>query len=96
MKKQNQNQISICIPRVDNNTTKEHISNVLQNSNLFKVDLINEIPLRNDPEHKRILMKIRMNRNNENAQFMEDRLKNEGNIKFVYDMPWYWKICLSH
>ena len=90
------NQISICIPRVENNLSKEHISNILQKSNLCKVDLINEIPLRNDPTHKRILMKIRMNRWNEQALTVENRLMTEGNIKFVYDMPWYWKICLSH
>lgn len=90
------NQMSICIPRVESTITKEYITNIIQKTRLFTIDLINEIPLRNDPTHKRILMKIRWNRRSDDAINAENRLVEEGNIKLVYDMPWYWKICLSH
>jgi hypothetical protein len=87
--------ISICIPRVDINMPREQIYRKLHYSKICNIDTMTEIPLRNDPTHKRILMRIRLNKSNDIAMEIEKKLKTDGNIKFVYDMPWYWKIFLN-
>lgn len=52
-----------------------------------------EIPLRNDPTHKRIIIKIKWNSSSE----YKERIDNGDCIKLVHDeqSPWFWKVVLS-
>jgi hypothetical protein len=87
---------SICIPRIETSTPKEYIYNTITNLRLGKIDRITEIPLRNDPSHKRIIINMRWNSKNETAVDLKTQLDNSGSIKVVHDMPWYWKIVSTH
>lgn len=79
---------SICIPKVDIKLTRDYIYNKLCKLNLGRIDRIIEIPLYHDPNHKRIIIKLQWYKNSE----IEAYLAKNGNIKLVYDMPWYWKV----
>jgi hypothetical protein len=88
--------MNLCIPRIKSNITKEYLKNKLCKLQLFgKIERIIEIPLKNDNEHKRILIKIIWNNNNKSRKFQET-IKNMGSIKYVYDFPWYWKILITN
>ena len=86
---------SICIPRVEASITKDYIYKTLCNLQVGSIEKITEIPLRNDPTHKRIIIKLQWNKN-QNSINMQNILTTLGSIKLVYDMPWYWKIVSTH
>ena len=52
---------SVCIPRVDSTVTRNSIEKIIYNMNIGTIERLNEIPLRNDPSHKRVIMKIKWN-----------------------------------
>ena len=91
-----QNIQSICIPRVDQSISKDYIYSIFDKLDVGSIDMMTEIPLRNDATHKRILIRIRWNTKNEISCKLQDQLKTVGSIKLVYDMPWYWKIVSTH
>jgi hypothetical protein len=86
---------SICIPRVEASITKDYIYKTLCNLQIGKIERITEIPLKNDPTHKRIIIKLNWNKN-KNSINMQNILTTIGSIKLVHDMPWYWKIVTTH
>jgi hypothetical protein len=83
---------SLCIPRIENSISKEYIFNVFTKLKIGYIEFINEIPLRNDAKHKRVIIKLRWNETNKTAQNMLSRLDKNETIKLVHDMPWYWKV----
>lgn len=87
---------SICIPRVEQSLSRDYIYSIFEKLDVGSIDTMTEIPLRNDPTHKRILIRIRWNTKNEVSSKLQDQLKTTGSIKLVYDMPWYWKIVSTH
>jgi hypothetical protein len=86
---------SICIPRIDSSIPKDYVYRIINNLQVGNIEKITEIPLRNDPTHKRIIIKINWNRNIKSLN-IQKMLLNTGSIKLVYDMPWYWKIVTTH
>lgn len=94
-KTQSSNKIhSICIPRVDAKISKGFIFNVFCRLRIGYIEQIIEMPIKDDPEYKRIFIKIRWNKS-ANANYIIRRLDENKNIKVVYSMPWYW-ICVSN
>jgi hypothetical protein len=87
---------SICIPRIETSTPKGYIYNIITSLCLGKIDKITEIPLRNDPSHKRIIINLRWNMKDNNAVDLKNQLDNLGSIKVVHNMPWYWKVVSTH
>ena len=87
--------MNLCIPRVDAKITKDYIYEKLCNLQAGKIERIVEIPLKNDPTHKRILFKITW-KNNETSQKLQSRLENQQTVNYVYDPPWYWKIVTTN
>jgi len=86
---------SICIPRIESSIPKDYIYRVINNLQVGSIEKITEIPLRNDPTHKRIIIKIQWNKSIKSVN-IQRILSNTGAIKLVYDMPWYWKIVATH
>jgi hypothetical protein len=87
-----ENPISICIPRIDIEQTKEYILEKCKQLDIGKIISMKEIPLRNDNKHKRIIILLLLNEENPQSIDMYNRLKKNETIKLVYEMPWYWKI----
>jgi len=63
--------------------------------NIGTIERLNEIPLRNDPSHKRVIMKIKLNTKNMKTNEILSNLNDMGSVNLVYDMPWYWKVCTA-
>ena len=84
---------SICIPRVDSTMSRNYIENIIDNMKIGSIEKINEIPLRKDPNHKRVIMKIKWYTTNVKTKQILSQIKEKGSVNLVYDMPWYWKVC---
>jgi hypothetical protein len=84
---------SICIPRVDMSVSRNYIEDVISNMNIGNIEKLNEIPLRKDPTHKRVIMKMRWDKNNVKTKEILNKMTEFGSVKLVYNMPWYWKVC---
>ena len=87
---------SICIPRIESSITKDYVLKTLSNLRLGTIKNFTEIPLRNDPNYKRIIIKIVWNANEPNVEVITRQLCSTGSIKLVHNMPWYWKIVTTH
>ena len=84
---------TLCIPRMELSTPKNYIFQTLCRLKWGRIIHINEIPLRNDPTQKRIIIKIKWNSSSE----YKERINNGDSIKLVHDenSPWFWKVVLS-
>ena len=86
---------SMCIPRVDTSITKEYIMKKINGLNIGHIRQIREIPLKNDPSHKRVLMRFHWKENNEYSINLQKQLIELGSLKVVHNMPWYWKLVIA-
>ena len=81
----------ICIPRVNNEITKSYIFKKMCFLKIGYIENINEIPLKTNPECKRIIIKLKWD-TDENSLKIRKTLDEGGSIQVVYEMPWFWKI----
>lgn len=100
----NQQQLSICIPRVSSTTDKKYIKTVFEkiigtNCNI-KVIFVD---IKNDDRFKRVFVNISYNKNlssnNSSSNKINnlcDRLKNGQQLKIVYSDPLFWRCSLSN
>jgi len=86
--------MSLCIPRIQTTITKDYIYQKLSKLEIGKIEKITEIPLKNDPTYKRILLKIQWN-NTEKSLAIQEHIKKKGFINIVHEMPWFWKIFVK-
>ena len=86
---------SICIPRMENDIKKEQIKSVFKKLNIGYIERITEIPLKNDEEHKRVIIRMKWN-NTEQSKNIQTRLINGEPVNIVYELPWFWKIVLCN
>lgn len=84
---------SLCIPRVEGHFTLETIRDVFLKWDIGFICNIKEIPLRNDPANKRIIIKLLCDATN--SAMIKETIERFGTIKLVYDIPWYWKISYT-
>ena len=91
----NDNPIIICIPRMETSYDKNHIWKIFTTMNIGKVESIHEIPLQNNPNYKRIVVKITWDLQNPLANRIHSILQNNKTVKLVHNTPWYW-ICVKY
>ena len=85
----------ICIPRLENTVTKDYIMKTFNKLKIGVIEHINEIPLRNDTKHKRVIIKVRWSES-ENAKNILSRLSKQETVKIVHDFPWFWKVVAKN
>ena len=82
---------SLCIPRMEASVSRDYIYSVFNQLNIGHIEQMNEIPLRNERDFKRILLRIRLN-NSDTANTVVKFLKEKGYVNIVHNMPWFWKL----
>ena len=90
----NANRHVICIPKVSNKITKQYIFSIFCALKIGFIEKLTEVPIRNDPLHKRIFVKVKWNQS-ELSKYICKRFETGENVKVVYSDPWYW-ICVSN
>jgi hypothetical protein len=86
---------NICIPRVNTYIHIDKIRDKIQQLKLGKIDKIIEIPLREDKNYKRVIIKVIWDIRNKHAVSIRERLSEGKTIKLVHDIPWYWILVSS-
>ena len=89
--------LSMSIPRVHLNVTRDQILKVFYKLNFGKisrVDIVHKKTI-NGEEYKRVFLHYTEWNNHERALNAKDRLLSGKDIKIVYDFPWFWKISLN-
>lgn len=87
---------SICIPRIELSVTKEYVQKILSEMRIGSIKQIIEIPLRNEPSYKRIIIKLEWNNYMQSSINIQRQLADRGSIRLVHNMPWYWKIVTTY
>lgn len=83
--------MTLCIPRVDSNISKDYIYNVLGKLKVGLISKLTEIPIKNQEGFKRIIFNIKWE-SNEKSNDIRDIIDSRGTFNIVYNMPWFWKI----
>lgn len=86
----NKTDITICIPKVDTNITKQEIFDKIRALRVGFIEKIIEIPLKNDDTSKRVIVKFKTWVENELSNKILTRFAENKDIKIVYNEPWYW------
>jgi signal recognition particle subunit SEC65 len=92
-KKPNKN--NLCIPRMENKIHKKEIFTIFKKLNIGYIEKIIEIPLKNENDYKRIIVRIKWNKD-EQTEKIQSRLQNGEAIYIVYELPWFWKVVLCN
>jgi len=80
---------SMCIPRVLQNISEQHIREIINKLNIgiiYRIDIINK------KSHNRVFIHFSRWFNTENAEKARTILLNGKDIKVIYKDPWFWKI----
>lgn len=83
----------LCIPRIENTIQKEFIFKKLCLLNIGYIQKFTEIPLKDNSNFKRILIKVKWNSLDKTLD-LKRKLMAGQTIKLVYQMPWFWKLCV--
>jgi hypothetical protein len=86
----NKTDITICIPKVDTNITKQEIFDKIRALRVGFIEKIIEIPLKNDETCKRVIIKFKTWVENDLSNKILARFEENKDIKIVYNDPWYW------
>ena len=82
--------MSLCIPRILSNITKEYIHDIFNKLNIGTIHRIDIV--RNKNLSNKAFIHFSKWNNGENADIVKERLLLDKDIKIVYNNPWFWKI----
>jgi len=82
--------MSLCIPRILSNITKEYIHDIFNKLNIGTIHRIDIV--RNKNLSNKAFIHFSKWNNGENADIIKERLLLDKDIKIVYNNPWFWKI----
>jgi hypothetical protein len=92
----NQEGLSICIPRVSSTTDKKYIKTVFEKIIGLTCNIqIIFVDIKNDERFKRVFVNIKYNSVNNKINNLRDRLENGKQLKIVYSDPLFWRCSLS-
>ena len=92
----NQQGLSICIPRVSSATDKKYIKTVFEKIIGLACNIqIVFVDIKNDERFKRVFVNIKYNSLNNKINNLRERLENGQQLKIVYSDPLFWRCSLS-
>ena len=87
--------IGLCIPKVNTSISSSFIKSKLSHSNLGTIRQYTELPWKNDPTQKRILIRVNWNPNLTYSTLWQEQLRQGNPLRIVYQFPHEWKIYLA-
>lgn len=85
----------LCIPRMEATVSRSYIKDIFTRLDIGKIERIIEIPLRSEPNYKRIIIQVDWKEETPNSVFIQDRLSKKESVKLVHDMPWFWRVVTA-
>ena len=87
--------VSVCIPKIEKAIESVYIQNQWKKTNIGQIKQYTELAWKNDPLHKRILMRIEWNDLHPQSAIYHSMLESGKHINIVYDFPKIWKLFLA-
>lgn len=85
--------VIMCIPKIKTYISSEYIVSWIEKKKIGTIRKVIELPHKNNPENKRIIIHVVLNNDSENAKIIRDRFSKKQDVKLVHNMPWdFWKI----
>jgi hypothetical protein len=99
----NQQVLSICIPRVSSTTDKKYIKTIFEKIIGITCNIqIVFVDIKNDERFKRVFVNIKYNSSSNDKidninkiNNLRERLENGNQLKIVYSDPLFWRCSLS-
>ena len=91
----NENIISVCIPKIDNTYKETYIKDKIKALNIGYIKKYTELTWKNDPNYKRILMRIQWNQKQPHNKVWKERLKEGNPLYLIHNYPHIWNIYLA-
>lgn len=94
--KKYENDISLCIPRVETKTTINKIRETINNLSLGIIEKVDIVPIKqNEQNYKKVFIHFKYWFDTERTKQIHNSLLNGKIIKVVYDQPFFWKISIN-
>ncbi len=91
--KNNVNTVVMCIPKIDTYISSDYIVSWFERKNIGIIEKLIELPHKNNPANKRIIIHVALNVSSENAKIIKERFSQKQDVKLVHNLPWdFWKI----
>lgn len=84
--------VVLCIPKLEVYISREFIVSCFEEKDIGCIEKIIELPHKNNPLYKRIILHIVLSEESENAKLLRGRFSEKKDVKLVYKFPWYWKV----
>jgi len=89
------NNITICIPKVHKKYNYKWVFQIINKYKIGKIKNINLTPYHNSPHFNKIIIYFEYWHNTEKNINIYNHMDSGGNIKIIYDEPWFWK-CFKY
>lgn len=89
------NNITICIPKVHKKYNYKQIFQIINKYTMGKIKNINIIPYYNSTHFNKVVIDFHYWYNTKKNVNINQHLDKGGNIKILYDEPWFWK-CFKY
>ena len=86
---------TLCIPRILNNITSEHVKNVFKNLDIGQIHRIDLVPHQAGDKFSRVFIHFHHWYNTNNAKRALNLIMTSGEFKVIYDGPWFWKVSAA-
>ena len=87
----------LCVPGMNSSYSTDYIGQIF--SKFGQVKYIAEIPLKNNPHKKRVVVWLNMNRDSSSTKLFQERFSNNLDIQLSFNgdisrgiKPWLWKV----
>ena len=87
--------IGLCIPKVDISVSSSFIKYKLSQCNIGTIKQYTELPWRNDPSQKRILIRVDWNHRLTYSTLWQEQLHQGNPLRIIYQFPHEWQIYLA-
>ena len=82
----------LCIPKMEIYIQTDFIRKTIEEKNIGNITRIIELPHKNNPKYKRVIIHVYLDENLQNSKIILDRFSIKKDVKIIYNFPWYWKI----
>lgn len=82
----------LCIPKMETYIQTDFIRKTIENKNIGNITRIIELPHKNNPNFKRVIIHVYLDENSQNSKIILDRFSIKKDVKIIYNFPRYWKI----
>ena len=87
--------LSLCIPKVHKKYTYKWIFKIINKYKIGKIQNIKVIPYHNSRHFNKVIIHFEYWINTKKNLDIYNHIDNGGNIKILYDEPWFWK-CFKY